>query len=228
MGVNIDHVATVRQARRGANPCLVQAALAAEAGGADFITVHLREDRRHVVDADLPRLAAAVRTSLNLEVAATAEMRAVALNLVPARACVVPERREELTTEGGLEVAAQAPALREFVAALAEGGIEVALFVDADARQIEAAAACGAAAVELHTGPYAAGGDVAPLAAAAARAAAAGLKVNAGHGLTRENVGAVCRLPLAELNIGHSIVARALFVGLTRAVAEMREAMAAA
>lgn len=225
LGVNIDHVATVRQARRGACPDVAQAAQAAEAGGADFITVHLREDRRHIIDSDLPRLAEVVGTHINLEIALTDEMRGIALREKPASVCLVPEKREELTTEGGLDAAAQTARVRDFAAALAEAGIAVSLFIDPDERQIAAAAECGVAAVELHTGGYAASGDIAPLAAAADLAAAAGMQVNAGHGLTLANVAPVCALPVAELNIGHSIVARALFVGLEQAVAEMRQAM---
>ena len=225
LGINIDHIATLRQVRRAAYPDIAAAALAAEEGGADFITIHLREDRRHIVDEDLPRLRDAINTHINLEIAATEEMHAIALHHKPRSVCIVPEKREELTTEGGLDAAGQVARLRDFAAPLAQAGIEVSLFIDPDERQIEAAAACGVPAVELHTGTYAHTGDIAPLAAAAKHAAAAGLKVNAGHGLTLQNVGAVCRLPLAELNIGHSIVARAVFVGLAAAVAEMRAAM---
>lgn len=225
LGVNIDHVATLRQVRRAAYPDIVAAAQEAEAGGAAFITIHLREDRRHIVDEDVPRLAAAVNTHINLEIAATAEMHAFALQHRPVSLCLVPEKREELTTEGGLDVVTQQARVREFAAGLVQAGIEVSLFIDPDERQVEAAAACGVQAVELHTGTYAHTGEVAPLQRAAACAAAAGLKTNAGHGLTLHNVGAVCRLPLAELNIGHSIVARAVFVGLRAAVAEMAAAI---
>ena len=228
LGVNIDHVATLRQVRLAAYPDIAAAAQAAETGGADFITVHLREDRRHIIDSDLPRLAAAVCTHINLETAVTDEMLAIALREKPHSVCLVPEKREELTTEGGLNVAAQVPRVRDFAAALAAGGIEVSLFIDPDEKQIAAAADCGVPAVELHTGRYAASGDIAPITTAAAAAAAAGLKVNAGHGLTLETVAPLCALPLAELNIGHSIVARALFIGLTAAVAEMRAAIPAA
>lgn len=225
LGVNIDHVATIRQARRVRYPDIVQAAQAAEAGGADFITVHLREDRRHIIDDDLLRLNAAVKSHINLELAVTDEMRRIALREKPACVCLVPERRQELTTEGGLNVVGHLARVRDFTAALSEAGIAVSLFIDPAEAQIAAALECGAPAVELHTGTYAQDGDIQPLAAAAAAAAAAGLKVNAGHGLTLDNVAPVCELPFAELNIGHSIVARALFVGLTRAVAEMRTAM---
>jgi len=225
LGINIDHVATIRQARRVAYPDIVEAAAAAEAGGADFITVHLREDRRHIVDDDLPRLQASLTTHMNLEIAATDEMRNIALSLHPLSVCIVPEKRREVTTEGGVNVVAARDCLRAFCAPLIAAGIEVSLFVDPDESQIAAVAACGAQAVELHTGVYAENGDIAPLAAAAAAAAAAGLKVNAGHGLRLDNVAAVAALPLAELNIGHAVVARALFVGLTEAVREMRAAM---
>lgn len=228
LGVNIDHVATIRQARLVNYPDIADAAQAAEAGGADFITVHLREDRRHIIDEDLPRLAASLKTHMNLEIAATDEMRRIALLTRPKSVCIVPEKRRELTTEGGLNAAADIPRLRDFCAPLAAAGVEVSLFIDPDEKQIAAAKKIGAPAVELHTGDYAATGALAPLAAAAAFAAAAGLKVNAGHGLRADNVAAVAALPLAELNIGHAIVARALFVGMTAAVREMRQAMEAA
>ena len=225
LGVNIDHVATIRQARRTPYPDIVEAAVAAEQGGADFITVHLREDRRHIVDGDLPRLMAALDTHLNLEIAATAEMREIALELRPPKVCLVPEKRRELTTEGGLNVAAQEEHLRDFCAPLLAAGTEVSLFVDPDERQIRAARAVGAPTVELHTGRFAESGEIAPLAEAVGWARAEGLQVNAGHGLNLENVAAVAALPVAELNIGHAIVARALFVGLANAVAEMRRAL---
>lgn len=222
LGVNIDHVATIRQARRAGYPDIVEAARAAEAGGADFITIHLREDRRHIVDADLPALAAGIRTCLNLEIAAVAEMQQAALSLRPAKICLVPERRAELTTEGGLNARDRVAELREFCAPLAEAGIEVSLFIDPDPAQAAAAAEIGAHASELHTGEYARSGDIAPLAAAAQAAAEAGLRVYAGHGLHLENAAAVAALPeIIELNIGHAIVARALFVGLSEAVREM-------
>ena len=225
LGINIDHVATIRQARRVAYPDIVAAAAAAEAGGADFITVHLREDRRHIVDDDLPRLQTTLATHMNLEIAATDEMRDIALSLRPASICIVPEKRREVTTEGGVDVVAARNHLHTFCAPLAAAGMEVSLFVDPDEKQIAAAAACGVHAVELHTGAYAENGDIAPIAAAAAAAAAAGLKTNAGHGLRLDNVAAIAALPLAELNIGHAVVARALFIGLTEAVREMRTAM---
>ena len=222
LGVNIDHVATIRQARHTAYPDLVRAAQLAEAGGADFITVHLREDRRHVVDADLPALQNNICTSLNLEIAATAEMQNIALQLLPPKICLVPERRAELTTENGLDACGQLSHLRDFCVPLTAAGIQVSLFIAADAAQIDAALKIGAAAVELHTGDYARDGDIAPLQAAAAAAAAAGLCVHAGHGLHLDNAAAVAELKeITELNIGHAIVARALFVGLRAAVQEM-------
>jgi pyridoxine 5-phosphate synthase len=229
--VNIDHVATLREVRRVAYPDPVEAARFAERGGADGITVHLREDRRHINDRDVERLRHSVSSKLNLEMAATAEMRAKAVALRPDDACIVPERREELTTEGGLDAASQgAAALRELVAALQEAGIRVSLFIDPDPRQIEAAAASGATVVELHTGMYAEARDPYKLEAELARlrsasrlADAAGLQVNAGHGLRLDNVKPVAAIPeIVELNIGHSIVARAVLVGMESAVREMR------
>ena len=233
LGVNVDHVATVRQARRGAAPDPAAAAQAAERGGADFITMHLREDRRHIVDADLPKLAAAVSTHLNLELAAVAEMRDKALELRPAKVCVVPERREEITTEGGLNAAENISELREFCAALTEGGMEVSLFVNADPRQIRAAKDIGAAAVELHTGAFADSetpeAELEALRSCAKLGAELGLKVNAGHGLRLDNVCAVAALPeVSELNIGHAIVARAIFAGMEEAVREMAAAIRSA
>ena len=221
LGVNIDHAATVRAARVTAYPDIANIAREALAGGADFITVHLREDRRHIQDDDLPRLLA-VDENLNLEMAAVGEMREKALKLKPRRVCLVPERREELTTEGGLNAHALEKTLREFCAPLIKEGVEVSLFVNAEDSQIQAAAQTGARAVELHTGVYAEDGDIAPLRTAAEQAAGLGLKVNAGHGLHYENTAAVAALPhISELNIGHAIVARALFAGMRVAVAEM-------
>ena len=233
LGVNIDHVATVRQARGTPYPDIVEAARAAECGGADGITVHLREDRRHIQDADVVALLAAVRTKVNLEMAATPEMAAIACRLSPADACLVPERRQELTTEGGLDVAGNAGAVGRAVQQLRHAGVRVSLFIDADPEQIDAAQRIGADAVEIHTGRYAdAGGDTARAAELARlrsgveRAAAAGLIVNAGHGLTLDNVAPIAALPaIRELNIGHSIVARALFVGLEAATREMKTRM---
>jgi pyridoxine 5-phosphate synthase len=235
LGVNIDHVATVRQARRVTYPDPLEAARAAEAGGADGITVHLREDRRHIQDADVVALRAGIRTRLNLEIAATPEMVAFALQVHPDEVCLVPERRAEVTTEGGLDVAGMESELRPLVAALRTGGIGVSLFVDPDEAQITASDRVGADAVELHTGRYCDVHDPAAIAAALAmvvRAAALGgtlgLVVNAGHGLRYDNVRPIAALPEIDvLNIGHSIVARALVVGMEQAVAEMRALLGA-
>ena len=236
LGVNIDHIATVRQARGTPYPDIVEAALAAEQGGADGITVHLREDRRHIQDRDVERLLPAVRTKVNLELAATPEMVALGCRLRPADVCLVPERRQEITTEGGLDAAGNAAAVGDAVRRLQDAGSRVSLFIDADPKQIDAAQRLGAAAIEIHTGAYADAPD--PQARAAqlefVRAGAflgrsAGLIVNAGHGLTVENVGPIAAIwGLHELNIGHSLVARALFIGLEAAVREMKAAMVAA
>jgi pyridoxine 5-phosphate synthase len=235
LGVNIDHVATLRQARGGRAPDPLLAALVAEQWGADAITLHLREDRRHIQDRDVTAMRSALQTRMNLELAATEEMLAIALKLQPRDACLVPERRAEVTTEGGLDVAGQLEAITDACRRLAAGGIRVSLFIDPDESQVHAAARAGAAVVELHTGAYAeAQGpdrarELARLAAAAKRATAAGLVVNAGHGLDYHNVQPVAALPeLAELNIGHSIVARAVMSGLGPAVAEMKRLMQAA
>ena len=239
--VNIDHVATVRQARRTYEPDPVQAAVEAEAGGADGITVHLREDRRHIQDADLPRIKAVVRTRLNLEMAATDEMVAIALGLRPQLSMFVPEKRQEITTEGGLDVAGQEARIREAVARLKGAGIAVSAFIDADERQIAACARAGFDYCEIHTGPYAhafhdhPGGLDDPRTAAehgkivraAAQIGALGMRANAGHALNALNVGAVAAIPgLHELHIGHAIVSRAVFVGLRAAVGEMKAAIA--
>ena len=232
LGVNIDHVATIRQVRGTAYPDIVEAAQAAERGGADGITVHLREDRRHIQDADVVALLAAVTTKVNLEMAVTDEMVGLACGWRPADACLVPERRQELTTEGGLDVAGNEKAVSAAVRRLREAGVRVSLFIDPEPTQIDAAARSGAAVIEIQTGRYAAACEPAELArirAGAARAQAAGLIVNAGHGLTVDNVGPIAAIPsMHELNIGHSIVARALFVGLEGAVREMKAAMVAA
>jgi pyridoxine 5-phosphate synthase len=230
--VNIDHVATLRQARRGDEPDPLEAARLCEAVGADGITAHLREDRRHVQDADLERIAAAVRV-LNFEMAATEEMIALAERIRPHAVTLVPERREEVTTEGGLDVARDPRALAAALDRLRAAGTRTSLFIDADADAVRRSHDVGADAVELHTGPYAHGaGDPRPLAAldAAARLGASlGLAVHAGHGLTVRNVGPVAAIPeVEELNIGHSIVSRALFVGLAASVREIRAAMDAA
>ena len=225
LGVNIDHVATVRNARGGAHPNPVDAALAAIAAGADGITAHLREDRRHIRDADIDRLREAITKPLNLEMAATAEMVANALRVRPHAACIVPERRAEVTTEGGLDAAGQTDALRPMVAALRDAGIRVSLFIDPDPRQLEAAAALGADIVELHTGAYAEErpGELARLRQAATDTAGLGLECHAGHGLTYGNVQAVAALPeVVELNIGHFIIGQAILDGLPAVVRQMR------
>jgi pyridoxine 5-phosphate synthase len=230
LGVNIDHVATVRQARGTDYPSVVEAAKFAERAGADSITVHLREDRRHIQDADVRALCQGTRTRINLEMAVTEEMLAIALEHRPADVCLVPEKREELTTEGGLDVASNPGPVAEATARLAAAGIRVSLFIDPDPAQLQAARDVGAPVVELHTGTYAdAAGErqqseLRRLHAACLKGFAMGLQINAGHGLHLENVQAVTRLPhMTELNIGHSIIARSIFVGLERAVTEMKE-----
>ncbi|MDX2264136.1 MAG: pyridoxine 5'-phosphate synthase [Hyphomicrobiales bacterium] len=235
LGVNIDHVATVRNARGGAHPDPVRAALAAAEAGADGITAHLREDRRHIRDADIARLKSEVRLPLNLEMAATPEMLAIALAHRPNACCLVPERREEVTTEGGLNVAGQIAELTAFVAALRKAGIRVSLFIDADDAQVAASAGIGADIVELHTGVYcdapesARVSELERLRRAARQAAALGLEVHAGHGLGYATVGPVAAIPqIVELNIGHFIVGEALFLGLDGAVKRMRVEMDAA
>jgi pyridoxine 5-phosphate synthase len=231
LGVNIDHVATLRQARGGREPDPVWAAVLAELGGADGITIHLREDRRHIQDRDLRLLRQTVQVRLNLELAAEPGVVAIALDVRPDQVTFVPERREELTTEGGLDVAGQLAKVGEAAQRCRDAGLEVALFIDPDARQVAAAAQLGAAALELHTGRYADAAEgperareLAALRAAAAATIAAGMELHAGHGLNYRNVGAVARLDrMEELNIGHSIISRAVLVGLTRAVREMKE-----
>lgn len=229
LGVNIDHIANVRQARRSVEPDPVSHALLAELGGADGITVHLREDRRHIQDRDVELLRAVVRTRLNLEMAATAEMEAIALRIRPDMVTLVPERRQEVTTEGGLDVAAQQEALRGLVGRLQQAGIGVSLFVDPDGQQLDAAAASGARWVELHTGTYAEAAwpeqprELARLIEGCSIARSLGLRVNAGHGLTYQNVEPVAAIDgMEELNIGHTIVARAMAVGLEQAVRQMK------
>jgi pyridoxine 5-phosphate synthase len=229
LGVNIDHIAQVRQARRTVEPDPVTYALLAELGGADGITVHLREDRRHIQDRDVELLRHTVRTRLNLEMAATGAMGTIALRLKPDMVTLVPERREEITTEGGLDVAGQQAAIAELVARLQEEGIAVSLFVDPSGPQLDASAATGARWVELHTGRYADAGpqerysQLGRLKEASFTARSLGLRVNAGHGLTYANVEPVAAIEgMEELNIGHTIVARALAVGLKEAVREMR------
>jgi pyridoxine 5-phosphate synthase len=232
LGVNIDHVATLRQARGGSSPDPLHAALLAEQAGADSITLHLREDRRHIQDRDVFAMRDALQTRMNLEMAATDEMLAIARKLCPADVCLVPERRQEVTTEGGLDVASQVSRIRDACQQLAAAGIRTSLFIDPDESQVDAAIAAGAPLIELHTGAYA--GSTGPLQAgalhrlaqAAAHASAAGLVVNAGHGLDYHNVQPVAALPqLVELNIGHAIIGRAVFAGLGPAVAEMKRLM---
>jgi pyridoxine 5-phosphate synthase len=229
LGVNIDHIANVRQARRTVEPDPVTYALLAELGGADGITVHLREDRRHIQDRDVELLRQTVRSRLNLEMAATAEMEAIALRIRPDMVTLVPEKRQEVTTEGGLDVAGQLESLKRLVGRLQDAGIGVSLFVDADRQQLEASAASGARWVELHTGTYAEAAwaqqpaELERLVVGGATARSLGLRVNAGHGLTYQNVEPVAAITgMEELNIGHTIVARALAVGLQQAVQEMK------
>lgn len=236
LGVNIDHVATVRNARGAAYPDPVRAALLAEKAGADGITAHLREDRRHILDDDIDRLMAELSAPLNFECAATGEMLDIALRHKPHAVCLVPEKREELTTEGGLEVAAQAEKLSEYIAPLRDAGCRVSLFVAADPVQIEASARVGAAVVELHTGAYcdlhAEGrfderdAELARLRDGAALAHSLGLEVHAGHGLTYDTVKQIAEMPeVVELNIGHFLIGEAIFRGLPDAMAEMRDLM---
>ncbi|MEW6488760.1 MAG: pyridoxine 5'-phosphate synthase [Thermodesulfobacteriota bacterium] len=231
LGVNIDHVATVRQARRIREPDPVWAVVAAELGGADQITLHLREDRRHIQDGDVVRVLGAASVPVNLEMAVTGEMVGIALERRPHAVTLVPERREEITTEGGLDVAGRFEEVRGAVSRLREGGLRVSLFVDPDPALVQACHRAGAQAVELHTGAFCeawggegAEGELARLRRAAAVGRELGLAVHAGHGLNVRNVGAVARIPeVEELNIGHALVGRALFVGLERAVREMKE-----
>ena len=232
LGFNIDHIATLRQARRGRFPDPVHAALAAEVAGADSITLHLREDRRHIQDHDVRTLRPLLQTRMNFEMAVTDEMLGIAAEVRPADCCLVPERRLEVTTEGGLDVSSQVARVREAAAELRQAGVRVALFIDPDRAQIEAAAQTEAAAVELHTGAYAeaTGARVAieleRLRSAARLAASLGLEVHAGHGLNYHNVQPVAALrEIVELNIGHAIVTHALFVGLPTAVREMKTLM---
>lgn len=236
LGVNIDHIATLRQARGTRYPDPVKAALDAEEAGADGITVHLREDRRHIQDRDVRLLAEVLQTRMNFEMGVTEEMLAFAERIRPAHACFVPETRQELTTEGGLDVLGQEARIQAAVGHLAAQGCEVSLFIDADPRQIEAAARIGAPAIELHTGRYADAQTPAQMAVELARirdgvacGLAHGLIVNAGHGLHYHNAEAVAAIPgINELNIGHAIVAHALFVGFKAAVAEMKQLIVAA
>ena len=233
LGVNIDHVATLRQARGTRYPDPVQAALLAEQAGADSITVHLREDRRHIQDADLPILQSLLQTRMNLELAVSPEIIDIACRTGPADCCLVPERRAELTTEGGLDVRAHLGAITDACSRFRDHGIRAGLFIDADEAQIEAAARTGAPVIELHTGAYAdaatseqRGAQLFRIAAVARLAAAAGLEVHAGHGLNYHNVGPIAAIPeIVELNIGHAIVGRAVFTGLATAVADMKQLM---
>ena len=236
LGVNIDHVATLRQARGTDYPRVLDAALIAQDSGADSITVHLREDRRHIQDADVPLLLDNLRVKLNLEMAVTEEMLAIACRLQPADCCLVPEKRAELTTEGGLDVCANQSAVTDACRRLAEAGVRVSLFIDPDEQQITAAVAAGAPVIELHTGCYADAetsalqeAELKRVAAAASFAAGQGLVVNAGHGLNYENVQPIAAIPeITELNIGHAIVAQSVFTGFASAVAEMKQLMAEA
>ena len=238
LGVNIDHVATLRQARGVAYPSPLAAALLCEQAGADGITIHLREDRRHIQDADVYEIAAQLTTRLNLEMAATTEMLAIACEVQPFWVCLVPEKRAELTTEGGLDVAGQAAWLTDYISKLHDAGIKVSLFIDPSETQIKAAVACQADAIELHTGAYAemglandTAGQQAELqrikqAVSMAQQADSKMLVNAGHGLTRDNVNAIAQIEgIYELNIGHALIADAVFVGLTQAVVMMKAAM---
>ncbi|KXI20988.1 pyridoxine 5'-phosphate synthase [Photobacterium sanguinicancri] len=233
LGVNIDHVATLRNARGTRYPDPVHAAEVAERAGADGITIHLREDRRHINDRDVRILRETIQTRMNLEMAVTDEMVDIALKTQPEFVCLVPEKREELTTEGGLDVAGQLDKIKAATAKLTAAGIKVSLFIDADRTQIDASLACGAPYIELHTGHYADAkteeeqqAELKRIAAAASYADGLGIKVNAGHGLTYHNVKPLAALPeIYELNIGHSIMGRAMFDGLNKAVADMRAIM---
>lgn len=238
LGVNIDHVATIRNARGGDHPDPLRAAEIAAAAGADGITAHLREDRRHIGDRDIERLRADIRLPLNLEMAATDEMLAIALRHRPHAACIVPERREERTTEGGIDAAGQFDRLQPAVARLRDAGIRVSLFIEADRRQLEAAVRLGAPVVELHTGTYCeawhSGAEAFErerrrIAEAAGEGRRMGLEIHAGHGLSYATVKPIARLPeIAELNIGHFLIGEAIFVGLAESVATMRRLMSEA
>ena len=233
LGLNVDHIATIRQARGTRYPEVIHAALLAEQAGADGITAHLREDRRHIQDRDIRLLASMLQTKLNLEMAVTDEMIDIAVAVRPAACCLVPEKREELTTEGGLDVAGNFARIHSACSMLSSAGIEVSLFIDAESEQIQAASAAGAPVIELHTGhfanaatPHEYSKELQRLSHAAAEACALGSKVNAGHGLTYHNVADICRIPtFRELNIGHAIIARALFSGLDQAVRDMKAIM---
>jgi pyridoxine 5-phosphate synthase len=236
LGVNIDHVATVRNARGGDNPDPVRAAILAQNAGADGITAHLREDRRHIVDADIDGLMAALRIPLNFEMAATAEMQAIALRHKPHAVCLVPEKREERTTEGGLDVAGNDNALADYITPLREAGSRVSMFIGAEKAQVEASHRIGAPVIELHAGAYADAwaegrwdardAELAKITEVVAYASELGLEVHVGHGLTYNSVGPIAALPeVKELNIGHFLMGEAMFVGLPAALAEMRRQM---
>lgn len=233
LGVNIDHIATLRNARGTQYPDPVQAAFIAEQAGADGITIHLREDRRHITDRDVTLLSQTIQTRMNLEMAVTDEMLDIACEVKPVFCCLVPEKRQEVTTEGGLDVAGQLDKMTLAVSRLVDAGISVSLFIDADIRQIDAAVAVGATYIEIHTGRYADAeneleqlAELKRIAHAATYATGKGLKVNAGHGLTYHNVQAIASLPeIYELNIGHAIIGRAVMSGLATAVAEMKALM---
>lgn len=231
LGVNIDHVATLRQARGTSYPDPVAAALVCEANGADLITLHLREDRRHIADHDVVRMRQAISTRMNLEMAVTDEMKAIALDLKPDDVCLVPEKRQEITTEGGLGVYEQYEKVAPFISQLERSGIRVSLFIDPDEKQIDASRRLGVSAIELHTGAFADAKDESErerqlerIITAVSLGEAAGLRVNAGHGLNYKNVEPIARIKgIRELNIGHAIIAEAVFEGLGSAVRRMRE-----
>ena len=231
LGVNIDHIATLRQARGTRYPSLVDAAKICENSGADSITLHLREDRRHIQDHDVEELKSSLKTKMNLEMAATDEMLKIATKILPEDCCLVPEKRQELTTEGGLDVFSQLSRIKEVCSELSANNIKASLFIDADNQQIEAAIECGAPIIEIHTGHYADASSASEkqkelkrISSACTYAHSLGLQVNAGHGLTLENTKAVAEInTVVELNIGHSIISRSLFVGLSAATSEMKQ-----
>jgi len=231
LGVNIDHIATLRQARGTRYPSLIDAAKICESSGADSITLHLREDRRHIQDQDVEELKFSLTTKMNLEMAATDEMLEIATKILPEDCCLVPEKRQELTTEGGLDVLTQLGRIKEVCSELSTNNIKASLFIDPDNYQIEAAVECGAPIIEIHTGHYADASSAAEMqkelqkiSEACAYAHSLGLQVNAGHGLTLENTKAIAEInSVVELNIGHSIISRALFVGLGAATSEMKQ-----
>ncbi len=231
LGVNIDHIATLRQARGTHYPSLIDAAKICESSGADSITLHLREDRRHIQDQDVEELKSSLTTKMNLEMAATDEMLEIATKILPEDCCLVPEKRQELTTEGGLDVLSQLGRIKEVCSELSTNNIKASLFIDPDNYQIEAAVECGAPIIEIHTGHYADASSAAEMqkelqkiSEACAYAHSLGLQVNAGHGLTLENTKAIAEInSVVELNIGHSIISRALFVGLGAATSEMKQ-----